>query len=109
MSDFNDYQRKTGDTAIYPKGQAVEYLTLGLVSEAGEVAGKVKKVIRDNAGKFTPEDMLEIQAELGDILWYLARMADLIGFDLSEVADNNLEKLRSRSARGVLIGSGDKR
>ena len=109
MSDFNDYQRKTGDTAIYPARQALEYLTLGLVSEAGEIAGKVKKIIRDKSGRFEKEDFDDLLAEAGDVLWYLARFVDLIGFDLSEAADHNLEKLKSRSARGVLIGSGDKR
>lgn len=109
MSDFNDYQRKTGDTAIYPNGQALEYLTLGLVSEAGEIAGKVKKIIRDKGGVFEAADFYDLLDEAGDTLWYIARFVDHLGFDLSEAADRNLEKLKSRSARGVLIGSGDKR
>lgn len=109
MSDFNDYQRKTGDTAIYPTKQAANYLTLGLVSEAGEVAGKVKKIIRDNGGIFTASDEQDLAAELGDVLWYVAQLADILGFDLLDIADRNLDKLKSRSARGVLIGSGDKR
>lgn len=109
MSDFNTYQWKTHETAIYPKDRDLEYLGLGLVSEAGEVAGKIKKIIRDHRGVISETARLEIVDELGDVLWYAAQLARRLDTDLSDVAQRNLEKLRSRSARGTLIGSGDHR
>ena len=109
MSDFNTYQWKTHETAIYPKDRDLEYLGLGLVSEAGEVAGKIKKILRDNGGKVSESARLELKAELGDVLWYTAQLAWLLQEQLSDVAQDNLAKLKSRSARGTLIGSGDVR
>lgn len=109
MTTFNEYQRRTGETAIFPKDKALEYLTLGLASEAGEVAGKVKKIFRDKGGLVTNEDRADLAAELGDVLWYVAQLADFLDYDLVEIAEGNLNKLKSRSARGVLIGSGDTR
>ncbi len=109
MSDFNTYQWKTHETAIYPKDRALEYLALGLSSEAGEVAGKIKKIIRDHGGAISEAARLELVDELGDELWYIAQLARLLQTDLSTVAQRNLDKLRSRSARGTLIGSGDHR
>lgn len=106
MNDFDDYQDFTGTTVIYPtEGHAeITYLALGLAGEAGELAGKVKKLLRD--GEF---DADHAGAELGDVLWYLARLADVIGFDLSTIAQRNVDKLRSRQERGVLGGNGDNR
>lgn len=109
MSDFNTYQWKTHETAIYPKDRALEYLGLGLAGEAGEVAGKIKKVLRDDGGVISDAKRLELVDELGDNLWYIAQLARLLQEDLSTVAQRNLDKLRSRSARGTLIGSGDAR
>ncbi|UPU15897.1 phage MazG nucleotide pyrophosphatase [Stenotrophomonas virus Jojan60] len=109
MSDFNTYQWKTHETAIYPKDRDLEYLGLGLVSEAGEVAGKIKKILRDNGGTISETARLELVSELGDVLWYTAQLAWLLQADLNSVAQGNLDKLRSRSARGTLIGSGDNR
>lgn len=102
--DVNEYQLFTRTTAIYPREKAIEYLALGLVSEAGEVAGKIKKLIRD--GSLNSEDML---SELGDVLWYVARLADELAFDLDVVIDYNEEKLQSRKDRNELGGSGDHR
>lgn len=109
MSDFNTYQWKTHETAIYPKDRDLEYLALGLTSEAGEVAGKVKKIIRDNGGVISDSAREDLAAELGDVLWYLAQLSWLLQKDLNAVAQGNLDKLRGRSARGTLIGSGDTR
>lgn len=100
---MNQYQRKAVETAIFPKGNALVYLTLGLAGEAGEVANKIKKVIRDDA----PTD--EIAAELGDVLWYIAVLADHLGEDLNTIAGDNLYKLSQRAAKGTLQGSGDNR
>lgn len=101
---FDQYQQEAKTTAIYPEQSGIEYTALGLASEAGEYAGKIKKWIRD--GVLNDEDAV---AELGDILWYVAMCADELGYDLSEVAERNLEKLRSRSLRNVISGSGDNR
>ena len=85
------------------------YPTLGLTGEAGEVADKVKKVIRDRCGVFDADTREAIKLELGDVLWYVAQLASELGYDLNEVADANLQKLSSRAARGRIGGSGDQR
>lgn len=103
----NDYQLDTRKTAIYPKDDAVVYTILGLGNEAGELQGKYKKFIRDQSKWNDVREM--ILDELGDVLWYAARLADELEMDLSEVMERNLAKLNSRQVRGVLGGSGDKR
>ena len=104
---FDSYQEWTRTTAIYPKHQALAYLTSGLAEEAGEVAGKFKKSIRDNWTVDYFEE--QVVAELGDVLWYLARYADELGYSLQDVAELNVHKLKSRQERSVLQGSGDAR
>lgn len=107
---LNDYQCKALETAVYPKEQKVIYPALGLTGESGEVADKVKKVIRDKGGNFQPFDVrLAIAKELGDTLWYCATLANDLGFTLEDVAKMNVDKLQSRKQRGVLSGSGDNR
>jgi len=101
---FDHYQRKTQETAIYPEDKALEYLALGLNGEAGEVAEKVKKHIRD--GKELDEDFAK---ELGDVPWYLTRLVDELDADMSEVAEANLDKLFDRKERDKIQGSGDNR
>jgi len=112
--ELNDYQARAADTAVYPESgsgsyNAVSYSVLGLTNEAGEVAGKIKKVWRDDGGEFTPEKVTEIFKELGDVLWYLAQATTELGYTLSDVAQYNVDKLASRAARGVIGGSGDNR
>jgi len=103
---FDYYQGKANETAIFPEDQALEYLSLGLLSEAGEVAGKIKKKIRDGE----PFDFREaLEAELGDVLWYIALLSDRLGLNLSDVAFNNIIKLQNRKVKGTLRGSGDNR
>ena len=107
---FSEYQRRTADTAIYPDvGRNPIYPTLGLAGEAGEVCEKVKKVLRDSDGQFSAEAVEAIQKELGDVLWYAARLAAELGLDLGQVAEANLSKLASRQQRDHLSGSGDDR
>ncbi|MDO8584096.1 MAG: nucleoside triphosphate pyrophosphohydrolase family protein [bacterium] len=107
---FQEYQEASRKTAIYPNlGSNFIYPTLGLVGEAGEVAEKIKKVIRDNQGIMTEEKKLELQKELGDVLWYVAQMATELGLSLDQVAFTNIVKLYSRMERSVLQGSGDNR
>lgn len=105
----NEYQKKTIDTAIYPgagtgDNRELVYLALGLSSEAGEVAGKVKKLIRD--GLFEPK---QLGAELGDCCWYIARLAEALGYDFETIFRWNFEKLKRRKEEAVLNGSGDNR
>ena len=108
--DFKTYQKKARVTAQYPNlGSNNIYPTLGLVGEAGEVAEKVKKVIRDKNGIFDEESKKSIKKELGDVLWYLSNLCNEFGFSLDDVALQNIEKLRLRSARGKISGSGDDR
>lgn len=109
MPNFEEYQRKTEDTAIYPKEYGLIYTSLGLVNEAGEVAGKLKKLIRDHDSQLTFEFVQDVSDEMGDVLWYLARLADELGLKLNDVAQANLDKLEDRKNRNVLGGSGDKR
>jgi NTP pyrophosphatase (non-canonical NTP hydrolase) len=104
------YEKLAGETAIFPKEKALEYLALGLTSEAGEVAGKVKKLIRDGDDKEGFElKKIAISHEIGDVLWYCAMMAKEVGVPLNTIMAENLEKLHSRKERGTLHGSGDNR
>ena len=108
--DLNEYQTKSKETAFYPDaGNNYVYPTLGLAGEAGEVADKVKKVLRDKSGIFGIEEKKQLKLELGDVLWYLAQLSTELGFDLNDVALENINKLSSRSKRGKISGSGDNR
>lgn len=107
-ADF--YEMKAGQTAIFPKNQALEYLALGLTSEAGEVAGKVKKLIRDGEDVEGFEmKKIAIASEVGDVLWYCAMLAKEVGVPLNDIMKDNLKKLHGRKTRGTLQGSGDNR
>lgn len=108
--EFNEYQKKAKETAIYPKvGESYIYPVLGLCGEAGEVAEKIKKIFRDDNGVLTEEKKGIIKKELGDVLWYLSQVATELGLSLDEVALFNLEKLLSRKERGRITGDGDNR
>lgn len=106
---LNDYQRGALETANYPCEHSIIYPALGLNGEAGEVAEKVKKCLRDNKGEFSDEIKADIAKELGDCLWYVATAAHDIGYSLEQIGKMNYEKLQSRVRRGVLHGSGDNR
>ncbi len=123
METFNEYQKEVVGVSIsltkfkkrYPefdgeliKLMGVMYDGLGL-GEAGEVQGKIKKIIRDNGGIITPEAVDGIKDELGDTLWYIASMCENLGITLKDVAKANIDKLQDRRKRGVLGGSGDNR
>lgn len=108
---FNDYQEMTQATAIYPgQGEVMglAYVGLGL-GEAGEIQGKIKKILRDSGGVITDEVKKALAKEGGDLQWYLARLASELGVTLGEMAQGNLDKLFDRRDRGVLGGSGDDR
>ena len=106
--NFNDYQDQANDTAIYPNESRLVYPALGLTGEAGEVADKIKKIIRDKR-TLDVQERIEIAKEVGDVLWYVAAMARDLGIDMDTMAQMNLEKLRDRAMRGVVGGSGDAR
>lgn len=112
--NLSDYQKESRVTATYPDvDNNFVYPTLGLVGEAGELAEKVKKLMRDK-GMFTPDQVTdeiktEVLKELGDVLWYTAQLATEFQVDLSEVAEMNIAKLQSRMERNVLNGDGDNR
>ena len=105
VTKLNDYQDLAATTAIYPKDKALEYLSLGLASEVGELTGKLAKWYRKD-GIYPREDILD---ELGDCLWFISEFARQHNRKLSDLAQNNLDKLASRKSRGTLQGSGDNR
>jgi NTP pyrophosphatase (non-canonical NTP hydrolase) len=108
--NFNDYQTQSRKTAKYPAiGHPVIYPALGLVNEAGEVAGKIKKVFRDKEGQISEETRQALKAELGDVLWYIAQVATELDLSLDEIAEHNIAKLYDRLERGQIKGEGDNR
>jgi NTP pyrophosphatase (non-canonical NTP hydrolase) len=108
--DFQTYQQRSRATARYPDaGSNPIYPTLGLCGEAGEVAEKVKKVLRDGGGQFDGPIREALKLELGDVLWYVAQLASELDLSLEAIAEANLAKLASRAARNVITGSGDQR
>lgn len=106
---FEQYQNEAVKTAIYGAGDKIIYPALGLANEAGEVLGKIKKVLRDNEGVYTKDRVDAIAAEIGDVLWYLAALSRDLGVSLEDVAESNIQKLRDRHARNVIAGDGDNR
>jgi len=106
---LNEYQDLATVTAVYGAGDKVTYPVLGLVGEAGEIANKYKKVLRDDGGIMTPDKRKALQDELGDVLWYLAALARDLDISLEDIAKKNIEKLNDRHTRGVIGGSGDNR
>lgn len=108
--NLEDYQKKSRKTAIYPgAGQNFYYPTLGLAGEAGEVANKIKKVMRDKNNELDGQTKETIKGELGDVLWYVAQLATELDLSLAEIAEANIEKLYGRMERGKLGGEGDSR
>lgn len=106
---FNDYQGLAVKTAVYGAGNEILYPALGLGNEAGEVQGKIKKVLRDKNGLFDKASREAIGDEIGDVLWYMAALCRDLDLSLEDIANNNIRKLLDRQARGVIQGSGDNR
>ncbi len=108
--NFSEYQEKARATAKYPViGHGVIYPTLGLANEAGEVAGKIKKIFRDKDGVIGSAEKDALKAELGDVLWYISQVASELELSLNEIAEANVAKLLDRQARGKIQGDGDNR
>jgi len=107
--ELNEYQKLALSTAIYPLDSEIIYPALGLCGEAGEVAEKIKKVLRDGGSFTDPDTILAIKKELGDVLFYISAIADNLGLTLDNVAETNLEKLQRRKKTKTLNGNGDNR
>ena len=102
--DFETYKKWTREAAVYPKELEEEYLMIGLANEVGEVLGKYKKQLRGDGDKYK-----EIRSELGDVMWYIARLFDMYDITMVEALHENYLKLMDRKERGVLKGDGDTR
>lgn len=111
MTSFDDYQKKALTTAKFSEDEFKDIMhwVLGVTGEAGEIAEKFKKIIRDKGGDISEADRAELSKEIGDVLWYLAVLAHQLGLSFEDVASDNLAKLKSRKQRGVIGGSGDNR
>jgi NTP pyrophosphatase (non-canonical NTP hydrolase) len=110
--DFDAYQQaaaRTRTNAGVSIDHPIVYPTLGLTNEAGEVAGKVKKIFRDHGGVITDADRDALALELGDVLWYLTEICSRLDIRLEDVAARNIAKIADRMSRGVLGGEGDHR
>lgn len=109
--NFEEYRRQSAATAVYPGTPgswiSLSYVALGMVGEFGEVADQIKKVVRDDGGRLTPDRRARLVSELGDGFWYLARLLDELGIDHEEVFDYNAAKLTARKAAGTLAGDGE--
>lgn len=107
--NMNYYQQKASETAIYPRKHSMGYLALGVTGEAGKIANKFKKCIRDHDGAVPEEQRQELIDECGDVLWYISQLLVELVCNMDDCAQRNLDKLRSRQERDALKGSGDKR
>ena len=107
--DVNVYQDRAVATAIYPETHKITYPALGMAGEAGEVANKVKKIIRDGKKSLPDDWQQQLASEIGDVLWYCAALARDLDMSLATIMAANLDKLKTRQEQGTLGGSGDKR
>lgn len=115
--NINEYQKQAHSFSAYPSGTVGEYKhnaewiypALGLAEEAGEVAGKFAKTVRDNDGVISNDRKNEIIKELGDVIWFVAELCTLLNVSMEEVMQKNIDKLTSRKERNVIHGSGDNR
>lgn len=106
---FNEYQKIALSTSVCTKEMGAFYTVLGLCGESGEVADKLKKIWRDKNKHISVEDADAIKKELGDVLWYIAKLAYDLGFDLEDVAQRNVSKIQIRKSTDTIHGSGDNR
>jgi NTP pyrophosphatase (non-canonical NTP hydrolase) len=107
---FDEYQQNSKQTAVYSPGiNALYYLGLGVTGEAGEIAEKLKKLLRNHDGVLTDEMKEDLKKEIGDVLWYLSQLSGELGYSFSDVAQSNIDKLQDRKHRGVLKSQGDNR
>lgn len=105
IQTFADYKNAIEPTVIYPQNtkiEALQYLALGLNGEAGEVAEQIKKAMRNDGGELSVERLVMLKKEIGDVLWYLTRLAAELESNLAEIAADNVEKLLARKDQGNL-------
>ena len=107
--NISEYEEKAQATAIYPDSHKITYPALGMAGEAGEVANKVKKLIRDGKDEMPDDWREQLASEIGDVMWYCAALARDLDVSLTTIMAANLDKLKARQERGTLGGSGDKR
>ena len=108
LKEYQEKAKKT-DLGTIAKENNFDYYALGLVNEAGEVAGKIKKIHRDYDGLITDEYRKELAKEMGDVLWYLSALCEKFNLTLEEIAQMNIDKLYSRLERNQIKGNGDNR
>ncbi len=107
---FDEYQKTSKETAVYKPGDTVlYYLGLGVTGEAGEIAEKLKKILRNHDGVIDDDARDNLKKEMGDVLWYLSQLSTELGLSFSDVAQTNITKLQDRKDRNVLKGAGDNR
>jgi NTP pyrophosphatase (non-canonical NTP hydrolase) len=107
---FYEYQKQSALTARYPNILSnLQYPALGLAGEVGEVCNKIKKIYRDQDGNITGGNRIDLKAELGDVLWYIAALCRELNLDMHDVALSNIDKLMGRLERGTIKGNGDAR
>lgn len=114
---LEEYQAFVAGSAVFPKKLGIIYCALKLAGEAGEIAEKIGKLIRDNGAYDEATGMLTITEEqrqlllkeIGDVEWYTTALSAELGSSKSEVLRINVAKLTDRRNRGVLKGSGDER
>lgn len=113
---LQDYQDRAMETAVYPFRGGIVYLSLALAGEAGELANRVKKLVREKANVAVVPELdvdadlsMALRDELGDVLWYVAALAEELGWSLDVVAQANLDKLAGRQERGTILGDGEDR
>lgn len=109
MIDIDNYQKECKKTAIYPTEYSVIYPVIGMCGETGEVAEKIKKIIRDKNSIFDETSKIEIMKELGDVMWYISNIATDLNVNMSDILTMNLDKIQSRQSRNKIHGSGDNR
>ena len=109
--NFDEYQKQALKTRVTHPDELMNKTVwvMGVAGEAGEVVEKWKKIVAYKDGKISEDDLRELAKELGDVVWYVAILADSLGLSFGEIMQNNLDKLASRQNRGVLKGKGDNR
>lgn len=108
---FDEYQKKALETAIVHPDPLMDktIMAMGISGEAGEVLEKWKKIVAYKDGVISDEDSEGLKKELADVVWYIAVMAERLGFKFDEIMELNVKKLADRKARGVQKGEGDNR
>lgn len=108
---FDEYQKQALTTAHSTYGPLMQQTiwAMGVAGEAGEVVEKWKKIVAYKEGILAEADVADLAKELGDVVWYIAVMADSLGLSFDDIMQRNVTKLQDRKQRGVITGAGDNR